>query len=346
MDNMTNPRPLVSVIIPLYNGARSIGPVLEAVHRSTYEHLEVIVIDDGSTDSGVEIIKELSSRCPYRLISFKENRGVSKARNAGAGGAKGDVLLFIDADCIVQADTIEKCVEELQRDESVCVGGVYTRKPWDDVFFSAFQSLYINYVESKNEHPDYIATHCMSIWKKTFEDFGGFVEDSFIGHQASVEDVEFCHRLLRAGHQLTRKADIQVQHAFWFNFVGSVKNAVKKSKFWTMYSLKNRDVMKDSGAASLQLKVNVFTQMLGLALIAAAVVSRIWWLLIAVPGIYIINIIVNSRFLLLIKKERGFWFLARAVGYYHFVYPFVVAYGSLLGTIKYIWEVKILRRYA
>lgn len=346
MDNPANPsRPLVSLIIPLYNGARSIGLVLEAVGGSTYENLEVVVVDDGSTDDGAEIARQSGTGLALKMITFEKNLGVSRARNTGASEAKGDVLLFIDADCIVQADTVEKCVEELQKGDSACVGGVYTTMPWDDVFFSGFQSLYINYVESKNEHPDYIATHCMAIRKETFEEFGGFIEDSFIGHQASVEDVEFCHRLLRAGYKLTRRADIQVQHSFGFNFSKSVKNAIKKSKFWTMYSLKNRDVMKDSGAASHELKVNVFTQMLNLALLAAAAMTRIWWLLLAVPVLYLINIIANYHFLQLVKKERGAWYLVRVLAYYQLVYPFVVAYGSLVGTLKYIWEVKLLHRY-
>lgn len=346
MSNVNNSQPPVSVVIPLYNRAGTIGAVLEAVNNSTYRNFETIIVNDGSTDNGLEVLQHAGNKSPHKLVNFEKNLGVSKARNAGARAATGEVLLFIDADCIVQPDTIEKCVETLKQGDSVCVGGVYTAEPWDDDFFSAFQSLYINYVESKNEHPDYIATHCMAIWKQTFDEFGGFIEDSFIGHQASVEDVEFCHRLLRAGHTLTRKADIQVQHIFGFSFAKSVKNAIKKSKFWTMYSLKNRDVMKDSGAASVQLKVNVLTQSLNVALLAAAGITGLWWLLAPAVVLYAVNLSVSYRFLRVIKKERGWWFFLRAAAYYQLVYPFVVAYGSLTGTLKYIWEVKLLRRYA
>jgi len=132
---------------------------------------------------------------------------------------------------------------------------------------------------------------------------------------------------------------------FRFSFLKSMKNAIKKSKYWTMYSLKNRDVMQDSGAASHELKTNVTTQVLNLILLIALLVSRIWWLLLPMVLLYSINLMVSFKLLCLIKRERGWWFLIRAMAYYQLIYPFVVAYGSFIGTLKYFWEVKILHRY-
>ncbi|MHB8859792.1 MAG: glycosyltransferase family 2 protein [Thermoleophilia bacterium] len=339
-------QPMVSVVIPVYNGARSIVPVMEALYGSSYANFEAVVIHDCSTDNTSALLSELAGKHDFRLFEFPENRGVSKARNEGARQARGEVILFIDADCIIKPDTIERCVRALQKGESICVGGAYTRDAWDDDFFSNFQSLYIHHVETKVEHPDYIATHCMAIWKKTYDEFGGFREDFFIGHAASVEDVELSHRLIDAGHQLSRPSEIQVQHMFGFNFSKSIRNAVKKSKYWTMYSLHNRDVMKDSGAASYELKINVATQVINVCLVAAAAVTRSWWPLMGAMFLYGVNTAVSYNLLRLIRQEQGWWFLIRAMGYYQFVYPFAVAYGSFVGILKYIWEVKITRRYA
>lgn len=339
-------QPVVSVIIPIYNGAETITPVMEALYQSSFDNFETVVIHDCSTDNSAEVLAELNQKYPFRLFEFPENRGVSKARNTGAREARGEILLFIDADCIVQPETMERCVAVLRRGDSIQVGGAYTKKAWDKDFFSNFQSLYIHHVETKNEHPDYIATHCMAILKKTYEEFGGFKEDYFIGHAASVEDVELSHRLIAAGHQLYRPADIQVQHIFRFNLGKSVRNAVKKSKYWTMYSLSNRDVTKDSGAASYELKVNVSTQVANVALGVAAVATWSIWPLMVAFFLYGINVAVSFRLLLLIKQEKGWWFLLRAMGYYQFVYPYVVAFGSAMGVIKYIWEVKLTRRYS
>ena len=236
-------------------------------------------------------------------------------------------------------------MEELHRGEFVCVGGAYTKNAWDKDFFSNFQSLYIHHVETKNQQPDYIATHCMAMRRQTFLDFEGFKEDYFIGHAASVEDVELSHRLMDAGLRISRPRGIEVQHIFRFNFMKSVRNAIKKSKYWTMYSLENKDVMKDSGAASYELKINVLTQSLSMTLLIAALASRRRWLLLFIVPLYAVNLASSMRLFRLMRRERGWWFLVRAMLYYQLVYPFVVAYGSFMGMSKYYWEVKLLKRY-
>ncbi|RJQ45322.1 MAG: glycosyltransferase [Gaiellales bacterium] len=340
------PSPLVSVLIPVYNGALTMPPVLEALYRSTYTNFEVVVVNDCSPDNSLEVLASLAERYPHRLIDFKENQGVSKARNAAAREARGEIILFIDSDCIVLPDTIALCVERLQEGECISVGGAYTLDPWDKDFFSIFQSIYIHHAETKVEHPDYIATHCMAIRKETFDEFGGFLEDYFIGQEASVEDVELSHRLIEAGHKLCRPREIMVQHMFRFDLKRSVKNAIKKSKYWTMYSLFKGDLMNDSGAASYELKVNVFSQCLNLALVATAAMTGSWWLLVPVALLYALNVAVSFRLLSLFQRERGTLFLLKAMAYYQFFYCFVVAYGSAMGMLKYIWEVKLLKRYA
>lgn len=337
--------PSVSIVIPVYNGARTIRLVLAAVYASKFPDFEVIIVNDGSGDDTAAVLDGCAAGFPFRLITFERNMGVSRARNAGAHAARGEIILFIDADVLIQPDTIDLCVERLNRGDCVCVGGAYTVDAWDKDFFSRFQSLYIHYVETKNPYPDYIATHCMAIRKDVFEGYGSFIEDSFIGHQASVEDVEFSHRILNAGERLTRPSYIQVTHIFRFSLVRSIRNAVKKSKYWTMYSLKNRDVTKDSGAASYELKANVSTQTLNLVFVVAALATRFWWLLLPVSLLYGANIGVNFNLFKLMLRKRGPWFLIRGLLYFQFIYPFAVAYGSFIGTMKYLWEVKLLRRY-
>jgi glycosyltransferase involved in cell wall biosynthesis len=337
--------PEVSVVIPLYNGAHTIAEVLRALYQSSFRDFEVVIVNDCSTDDSLQVLASVSDRYPHRLINFDKNLGVSRARNAGAAAARGEIIFFIDADCLVLPDTIGRSITKLKEGDSICVGGAYTTRPWDNDFFSTFQSLYIHHVETKIEHPDYIATHCMAIRKSVFEEFGGFITDSFIGHAASVEDVELSHRLIKAGYQLGRYQDIQVRHMFNFTFGKSVRNAIKKSKYWTMYSLKNRDVMRDSGAASHELKVNVGTQVLNLGLLAGSLVSGRLWLLLPIAPLIAVNMAVNMRLLLLMKREEGWAFLFKAIAYYMLVYPFVVAYGSGLGVLKYFWEVKLFHRY-
>jgi len=86
--------PVVSVIIPVYNGAKYLAECLESVFGQTWQYREVIVVDDGSTDSSLEVCRRFPS---IRLIR-QENRGQSAARNRGVHEAKGEYIAFLDQD--------------------------------------------------------------------------------------------------------------------------------------------------------------------------------------------------------------------------------------------------------
>ncbi|WP_294004040.1 glycosyltransferase family 2 protein [uncultured Methanobrevibacter sp.] len=89
----------VSVIVPVYNCCEYIGSTLDAIINQDFEDFEIIVIDDGSTDNSLEIIKEkLSTSTRHYEIIHQENAGVSCARNRGIEIARGDYLVFVDAD--------------------------------------------------------------------------------------------------------------------------------------------------------------------------------------------------------------------------------------------------------
>lgn len=88
---------MISVVIPLYNKAHTIVNTLNTVLNQTYQNFEVVIINDGSTDNGVEIIKQNFNDSRIKIINQK-NAGVSVARNRGVKEAKGDWIAFLDAD--------------------------------------------------------------------------------------------------------------------------------------------------------------------------------------------------------------------------------------------------------
>lgn len=97
----------VSIIIPLYNVEKYISSCLESVLQQTFTQFEVIVVNDGSTDSSANIVREIAERDPrVRLIS-QINSGVSAARNRGLADASGEFVVFVDADDYIAPDFLE-----------------------------------------------------------------------------------------------------------------------------------------------------------------------------------------------------------------------------------------------
>lgn len=97
--------PLISVIIPVYNVASYLVQCIENIQYQTYKNIEIIVVDDGSTDNVTEIV----GRYPVKLISQK-NQGVSSARNTGLKAATGNYIHFMDPDDLINLDFYERMV--------------------------------------------------------------------------------------------------------------------------------------------------------------------------------------------------------------------------------------------
>lgn len=327
----------ISIIIPNYNKSATIGRCLEAVFASDYSNFEVVVVDDCSTDNSIEIIRQF----PCKLIQLNRYSGASKARNTGAKSSTGEILFFIDADCLLQQNTLTLVNSAFKKygNGSAIIGGTYTRIPYDDNFFSTFQSIFVNYSETKKEEPDYIATHAMIIDSEVFNKSRGFSEDFL----PILEDVEFSRRLRRAGYKLVMDTDIQVQHIFNFTLMKSLKNAFRKSMFWTIYSMKNSDLFKDSGTASAELKINVAAYFLVLLLAALSSTFKNASFLIPLPFAFIFNLFINRKFLKSLYETKGLSFAITAALYYTMLYPLAVGAGAFAGMVRYLWSFLLQR---
>jgi glycosyltransferase involved in cell wall biosynthesis len=314
--------PFISVIIPNHNGEKTIALCLEAAYNSDFDNYEIIVVDDCSADNSIAIIDQY----PCRLIRLPEHGGASKARNTGAENSRGDILFFIDADCLLQQDTLAKAATaSMEIGPEVVVGGTYTCLPYDHSFFSTFQSVFIHHSETKNIlNPDYIATHAMLIQADVFKKSGGFNED----FMPILEDVEYSHRLKKMGYKMCMDPAIQVQHIFNFTLAKSFRNGIRKTKYWSIYSIKNKDLLSDSGTASQEFKFNVLTCFANLALLLLGLLLKSWVIIVPALLLYGANLCLNRRLIEAFYKTDGPYFAISAVLYYTFLYPFAVGIGA------------------
>ena len=108
-------KPMISIIIPMYNLEKYIVDCMESIRVQDYSNFEVLIVDDGSTDCSVKVVKEYIEQ--YKLKNFflltKPNGGISSARNAGLEKAKGEWILFIDGDDWIEPECINVLVETL-----------------------------------------------------------------------------------------------------------------------------------------------------------------------------------------------------------------------------------------
>lgn len=111
--------PTVSVIAPIYNAEQYLGDLFSCLDSQTYENLDVILVDDGSTDSSLQLLKEAAKAHPeYRIIST-ENKGAGAARNAGLRVARGEYAICVDADDLFDSTFIEKMVNPFRHHPNV-----------------------------------------------------------------------------------------------------------------------------------------------------------------------------------------------------------------------------------
>jgi glycosyltransferase involved in cell wall biosynthesis len=111
-------KPLISIVIPTYNNEKYLPEAIESSLEQSYKNIEIIVVDDGSTDNTRELVKQYGSKVRY---IYQENQGVSGARNTGIKNAAGNYLQFLDADDIILTRKLEIQVDFLENNPDYMV---------------------------------------------------------------------------------------------------------------------------------------------------------------------------------------------------------------------------------
>lgn len=131
---------LLSVVIPVYNREEIVKRCVESILAQTYNHIELIVVDDGSTDQTLSICKQIEAQNNNMIVISKPNGGVVSARKVGIARATGKYITFVDSDDWVESDAYENMMSKFQNDsiDAVTLGNYCVRSPSkkQDVFTS------------------------------------------------------------------------------------------------------------------------------------------------------------------------------------------------------------------
>jgi glycosyltransferase involved in cell wall biosynthesis len=129
----------VSIIVPVYNVEQYLKECIESILAQTWKNFEVILVDDGSTDSSGKICDEYSQKKEFISVIHKKNGGLSSARNAGIDVAQGDYLAFIDSDDVVHPRYLSELVAIVKKEKAdlaacnFCVGSLCRWKNFSEV---------------------------------------------------------------------------------------------------------------------------------------------------------------------------------------------------------------------
>lgn len=153
----------VSIIIPVYNVEKYISKCLDTLVNQTLEEIELIVVNDGSTDESENIIMKYKEKYPDKILYLKKsNGGLSDARNYGVNYAKGEFIAFLDSDDYVELDTYEKlyskskeCNKEIKIVEC-------------NFFWSYEKEEVIDYIEMYDSLKDYLVNGRVVAWNKLY----------------------------------------------------------------------------------------------------------------------------------------------------------------------------------
>ena len=178
-----------SIIIPTYNRADTIKKVVESLVNQTFppDKYELVVVDDGSTDNTEQVIRSIKTSCSLRY--FKQNRkGASAARNCGIKKARGEVIIFVDSDVVVNRYFVEEHVKSHQRDGIIVKGLLINTENIDN---PASEKMKLSDISCA-----FFATGNVSIKKKYLLKAGLFDEDF---KEYGWEDLELGLRLKKLG---------------------------------------------------------------------------------------------------------------------------------------------------
>lgn len=234
-------KPLVSIIIPVFNGAPFLKQAVLSCQKSHYSHKEVILVDDASTDKSQAICKSLAEKYQnVRLYNFKKNKGMCQALNLGIFKARGRYIARLNQDDLMVSNRLEKQVKFLEKNpDYVAVGGaikLFTNKnktmakisfPLTDRAIRS-QWLYLS------PYSDPTVMYRKSAWQKV----GGY-EQSFW----PADDVHLWYRMGKLGKLANfRQVLTRVR---WFDGVGSIKLHRKQiKKTWRVHLWANKNIKK------------------------------------------------------------------------------------------------------
>jgi glycosyltransferase involved in cell wall biosynthesis len=272
---VSSPAVSISIIIPALNEERMIGRCLESLAKLAFsrDRFEVLVVDNGSRDKTLDIAESFQNRLNLRVLQ-KTNVRISALRNLGARAAAGEILAFLDADCLAPEDWLDRILELTHADGAGVLGAHYLL-PEDSTWVGRTWHYYQE--APKSGEVSHVPAGDLIMRREDFLKLGGFDESI-----QTNEDYELCERARKSGMQVRAFPRIGVVH---LGTAQSLRVFFCKQAWHGTHVIKVflRDVMKSHNRKvvffAAYTLLCLFAVIFGV--VATAISHRIWWLLAA-----------------------------------------------------------------
>lgn len=304
----------LSIVVPVYNGLRyleeSLPPLLA---NPDPELLEVLVVDDGSTDGSGEFAHE----CGARVISSGGRLGPAGARNVAVREARGQIVLFVDADVVVHPDTVSRVIHAFPDSETVAVFGSYDDSPADRGFSSQYMNLRHHHGHRQpSEDAQTFWAGLGAVRRDAYLAVGGFDAERYT--IPSIEDIDLGMRLRKTGGRIRRLPEIQAKHLKQWSLPKVIHTDLFCRGFpWARLMMEHPGEFTDLNVQwgeRLKALIALFFALSTLAAIAG--IGSAW----LPAALFLAAAMANRELMTIFARASGWWFAIRGLLFHQIYY--------------------------
>jgi GT2 family glycosyltransferase len=297
---------VLSVVVPVRDGREYLGRTLPPLLASLPAGSELIVVDDASRDGSADLARDLGAR----TIRLEGPRGPAAARNRGAAEARGDLLVFLDADVRVHPDTLRRLLAPLAEGGTDAAFGSYDGEPPERSWVSLYKNLAHHFVHQRSRpEASTFWAGCGAVRRSVFESVGGFDEAY---ERPSIEDVELGYRLRAAGLRIRLVPEAQVTHLKRWTLASWLASDLRDRAIpWARLVRQGRGLPAD---LNFTLAGRAATALVGLALAALGLSLLVPRLLAVAAAALLLAIALDAPLLAFLARRVSLPFAAAAAG--------------------------------
>ncbi len=195
----------VSIIVPIYNVSLYLSKCINSIIHQSYKNIEVLLIDDGSTDNSLDIARKFSKMDSRVKIYHKKNGGLASARNYGLSKASGNYIMYVDSDDYIDNNMVELLLKKILKENAdICEGGIFVHNK-DNTIVDIHEILNIDKKETRkkelvNKHADGVIN--IAVWNKMYKHES--IKNIKFNTKVFKEDSDYTLRLCLEGLSVTQ----------------------------------------------------------------------------------------------------------------------------------------------